>query len=318
MTVLVITEPIDVTADVVIVELNRRGVPVHRIDVADFPQTLAVAATIGGHGQWSGSLSDPTRSTALDDIDTIYYRRPNQFQFAPDLDPFERRWAEREARNGFSGILNALPAVRWLNHPHAMAAAEFKPRQLAVAASLGLTVPATLITNRPDEARSFVAAAPKAVYKPFRPAPHIDLDIGQHVALATTVVTADMVTDAVAGTACLFQHWVPKDHELRVTVVGDQVFAARIDAHSDAARIDWRTDFGSLTYTPITLPDHLAQRLVHMTATLGLVFAAYDLIVTPDGQEVFLEVNPGGQWAWIEHETGLPIAAAIADHLEAQ
>ncbi|MDM4721427.1 ATP-grasp ribosomal peptide maturase [Micromonospora sp. WMMA1363] len=316
MTILVLTEPRDVTADLVIAALHDGEARVHRVDTGDFPQSLAVAATLGGHGGWSGVLTDAHRLTGLEDITAVYYRRPSPFRFAGGLDDYERRWAAQEARMGFGGLLASLP-VRWVNHPHHMASADYKPRQLAVAARCGLTTPETLITNDPETARSFVAAAPDgAIYKPFHVRPYLDADTGHLMALATTPVTAGQITDAVTGTAHLFQHQVPKDHELRVTLVGPRAFATRIDAHSDAARTDWRTDYDSLTYQPITLPDTLTEQLVSLTSALGLVFAAVDLIVTPDGDYVFLEVNPGGQWAWIEHHTGLPIAAAVAEYLE--
>jgi ATP-grasp ribosomal peptide maturase len=317
VTVLVITEPADVTCDLVIDELNRRNVPVHRIDTADFPTALAVTASIGGHGQWSGTIGDPYRTSRIEAIRSVYCRRPAAHRFPPGMDQHEQRWAEQEARRGFGGLLQALPAARWMNDPHAMTSADRKPRQLAVAEGLGMAVPATLITNNPQAARAFVDAAPHgAIYKSMHARPYVDRDTGQVMALSTTPVTADMITDAVAGTAHLFQHWTPKSYEVRVNVVGDRLFSARIDAHSPAARIDWRTDYNSLTYEPITLSDRVTEQIVALTQRLGLVFAAIDLIVTPEHQTVFLEVNPGGQWAWIEHETRLPIASAIADYLE--
>ncbi|GIM87214.1 ATP-grasp ribosomal peptide maturase [Salinispora arenicola] len=316
MTILVLTEPRDVTADLVITALHNRDAKVHRVDTGDFPQSLALAAENSGQGGWSGVLTDAHRQTRIEDVSAVYYRRPSPFQLADGLDDYERRWATQEARMGFGGLVAALP-VQWVNHPHRMAAADYKPVQLAVAARCGLTTPRTVITNEARAARAFVAAAPDgAIYKPLRVRPYLDTDTGHLMALATTPVTAEQITDAVTGTAHLFQHQIPKDHELRVTVIGRRVFAARIDAHSDAARIDWRTDYDNLTYAPVTLPDTLTDQLLSLTNALGLAFAAIDLIVTPTGDHVFLEVNPGGQWAWIEAETGLPIATAIAEYLE--
>lgn len=316
MTILVLTDPRDVTADLVITALHNRDVRVHRVDTGDFPQFLTLTAENGGQGGWSGVLTDAHRQTRIEEVTAVYYRRPGPFRLADGLDDYERRWATQEARMGFGGLVTALP-VRWVNHPHHMAAADYKPAQLAVAARCGLTTPHTLITNEAQTARAFIAAAPNgAIYKPLHVRPYLDTDTGHLMALATTPVTAEQITDAVTGTAHLFQHQIPKDHELRVTTIGRRVFAARIDAHSDAARIDWRTDYDNLTYTPVTLPDTLTDQLLSLTATLGLAFAAIDLIVTPTGDYVFLEVNPGGQWAWIEAETGLPIAAAIAEYLE--
>ncbi|MBF9135223.1 ATP-grasp ribosomal peptide maturase [Plantactinospora sp. S1510] len=317
MTVLVITEPCDVTVDLVIQELNDRHVPVHRIDLADFPQALSVVAAVGDHGQWAGTLADDHRCTRLEEVRAVYFRRPEPARLPGALDPYERRWAAREAELGFGGLLAALPHARWVNDPRANAAADRKPRQLAVATGHGMTVPQTLVTNDPEEARRFVAAATGgAIYKPFHMRPYVDADTDQLMALATTPVTAGDITDAVAGTAHLFQHQVPKAYELRVTAVGDRLFAARIDAHSEAAKIDWRTDYANLAYAAVDLPKQVSKQLHAIRTSLRLTYAAFDLIVTPDGDYVFLEVNPDGQWAWIEHETGLPIAAALADTLE--
>ncbi|TDC00782.1 ATP-dependent carboxylate-amine ligase [Micromonospora fluostatini] len=281
MAILVLTQPLDVTSDLVITELHRRGVPVHRVDTADFPAQLTVAADIDGHGQWSGTLADPYRRTVLADITHVYFRRPGPFDLPAEMDPLERRWAEQEAR-------------------------------------LGMTVPPTVITNDPQRAREFagVHADAGVIYKPLHTHSYIDRDTGQTMALATTPVDAGEITDAVAGTAHLFQRRIAKAYELRVTIAGAKVLAARIDAHSDAARIDWRTDYDSLTYQPVELPARVRDDLLAFTRELRLVFAAIDLIVTPEGEYVFLEVNPGGQWAWIESETDLPITAAIADTLE--
>lgn len=120
----------------------------------------------------------------------------------------------------------------------------------------------------------------------------------------------------VAHTMHLFQQWVPKDYEVRLTVVDDQFFAARIDARSPAAETDWRADYHALDYTAIETPEFVRTRVSELLHRLGLRFGALDFVVSPDGQWWFLECNPNGQWAWIETETAMPIAAAIADALE--
>lgn len=101
-----------------------------------------------------------------------------------------------------------------------------------------------------------------------------------------------------------------------MTVVDGRFFAARIDAASEAARVDWRSDYHSISYTTIETPDLVRSCVSALLDSLKLRFAALDFIVDPDGQWWFLECNPNGQWAWIEDETGMPIAAAIADALE--
>ena len=204
---------------------------------------------------------------------------------------------------------------QWLNHPHHIGYAEYKPVQLRHAVACGLRVPRTLITNDPQRARVFVTGIGHAVYKPFGGAGVADEDGFRHV--FTTRITADQCADPnIARTMHIFQEWVPKEYEVRVTVVDGHFFAARIDAGSDAARVDWRSDYHSISYTMTEIPDVVRSGVSALLDSLSLRFGALDFIVTPDDEFVFLECNPNGQWAWIEDETGMPIAAALADVLE--
>ncbi|MGW2542661.1 hypothetical protein ACWC5I_17725 [Kitasatospora sp. NPDC001574] len=132
----------------------------------------------------------------------------------------------------------------------------------------------------------------------------------------TVVLDPAELDDSVRLCAHLFQEWIDKSHEVRLTVVGDRFFPVEIHAGSDAARIDWRTDYKSLTYRPTTVPAPVRERVSAFMRAFGLDFGAFDFIVTPAGDWRFLEVNPNGQWSWIEHRTGVPISRAIADLLE--
>ncbi|MFB7739948.1 hypothetical protein ACFC08_37630 [Streptomyces sp. NPDC056112] len=120
----------------------------------------------------------------------------------------------------------------------------------------------------------------------------------------------------ISVTAHLFQSWVDKDHEVRLTVVGERMFAAAIHAGSDAAYEDWRSDYGALTYTITTVPEQVAEGMRRLMDRLQLRYGAADFIVGPQGRWTFLEVNPCGQWDWIQGATGLPIAEAVADDLQ--
>jgi glutathione synthase/RimK-type ligase-like ATP-grasp enzyme len=203
----------------------------------------------------------------------------------------------------------------WLNHPHRIGFAEYKPVQRKCAARAGLRVPPTLITNDPGAAHSFVRRHGRAVCKPFGGVGVHDED-GFRTTFAT-VVTPEECRDnpGIVRTIHLFQRELPKDYEIRLTVVDDQFLAARIDAESNAARIDWRADYEALSYSPWSVPDHVRVGVRALLDSLGLRFGALDFVVS-DNEWWFLEINPNGQWAWIEDETALPIAAAIADALE--
>lgn len=308
-TVLVLTQPYDVTADYVVAELAARDVPVFRCDPGDFPQTLTLVARWGGG--WHGSLRLPGRRAALHNLGCAYYRRPTAFELPAHLSDEERRWAAREARMGLGGVLVAHP--RWLNHPHDIARAEYKPAQLAAADSVGLSVPPTLITNEPAAAERFVREHGGVVVKPLGSG--VLTEAGTAKLIYTNRVRAEEIDHTVSGTAHLFQQQVDKAYEVRLTVVDEVYFAVRLDGASEAARLDWRTGYDSLSYSVVTVPDHIRGAVSRLLARLRLRFGALDLVVTPQDEWTFLEVNPNGQWAWLQDATGLPIAAAIADAL---
>lgn len=258
-------------------------------------------------------IDDGERELALSDVHAVYYRRPTDFRFPDGLTGKARRFAAREARQGLGGVLSSLAAF-WVNHPGRIADAEFKPAQLQMAGEVGLRVPRTLITNDAAEARKFAQQVGRVMYKPLsspflRTADDVQL-------IYTNVVEVDQLDDDQIGlTACLFQEWVPKRNDIRLTAVGDHCFAARIHAGSDAAYLDWRSDYPSLSYEPIDAPREVARAASAYLERFGLAFGAFDFVLTPEDHWVMLECNPNGQWGWIEHETGLPIAAAIADLL---
>ncbi|MGH8905626.1 MAG: ATP-grasp ribosomal peptide maturase [Egibacteraceae bacterium] len=315
MTVLVLTHQFDTEADLVIRELATRGVPVFRCDASEFPQRLTLSADLCAG--WTGKLHTERREVALESIGAAYYRKPSRFRFVEGMSGTERRFAAAEARLGFGGVLASLPC-RWVNHPHRVAAAEYKPLQLRVAAECGLRVPRTLITNDPAQARAFAASLPdRMVYKPVSNGPRGEH--GQPVALYTTVVPSEDIGHAsIARTAHLFQEWVPKRCEARVTVVAAGCFAVEIHAqHSPRAAVDWRADYACHQYMVTEVPESVRPCVAGMMDRLGLVFGALDFVITPEGQWVFLEVNPNGQWGWLQFATGLPISAAIAEVLAA-
>jgi len=116
--------------------------------------------------------------------------------------------------------------------------------------------------------------------------------------------------DGVSFAPCIFQELVPKKVELRVTVIGEKVFATEIHSQVHAkSSVDFRAhyDLGRTPYFAHTLPRAVAQKILAVNADLGLVFGAYDLILTPDGRYVFLEVNQQGQFLWLEEQTGQPL-----------
>jgi ATP-grasp ribosomal peptide maturase len=309
--VLVVSRLDDATADEVITELNRRRVPVVRLDPGDFPAAVTVNATFGGFGS-AGTLVTETRTVDLDGVRSVYWRRPTPYTADLAMSEQTARWAVEEARYGLGGTLAALPGAHYVNHPWRNRDAEFKPAQLATAARCGLTVPATLITNDPDKARVFVLAHRPVLYKPFRQTEYTDAG-GRALTVWIEDVDPEQIDDRVRHTAHLFQRRVPKTADIRLTAVGEHLFAVRIDG---SPGVDWRRHYDSLTYTPVRVPSEVAKGVRAYLDAFGLVFGAFDFGLDPDGRWHWYECNPNGQWAWFPDHITSPITAALADQLQ--
>jgi ATP-grasp ribosomal peptide maturase len=305
---LVVTSLHDPTADVVISELHDRGVPVVRLDSGDFPASLSVEAEITEHGI-RGRLHTPSRTADLATVRALYYRRPTGFAF-PHLSEQDARFAITQARYGLGGVLAALPGCLYVSHPHRIGDAEFKPSGLAAATAAGFLVPPSLITSSPDAARAFVKAHSPVIYKPLHNPVYLVDGVSNVVTVAE--VGVEDIDDGVAGTAHLFQKRVAKVADVRVTVIGGDVFCVRIDS----GLLDWRTDYSQLRYTVVDPPPGIERALYHYMNHFGLTFGAFDFCVDAADRWWFLECNPSGQWYWLETETGLPMCTALADLLE--
>jgi len=308
--ILILSSPEDIHATDVLRALQARGAAAHILNLAEFPQRmdLGLAFSTGGGERMALRLADGTRLD-MGAVGAVWWRRPQPFGFPATMaDPVHRAFAQQESDLAFKGLWAAMPAL-WVNDVARDAQASHKVWQLQVATRLGFDIPRTLITNSPDDVRRFRAECPGGViYKAFLASPMAwretrrlrDEDLAQ--------------LDAVRLAPVIFQAYVPSVRDLRVTVVGRQLFPAGADIAKADYDVDVRMNPG-IGWSPATLPDEVSARILRMMEVLGLEYGAFDFRVTPEGRHVFLEVNPAGQFLFIENGTGLPIAAALADRL---
>lgn len=312
MTVLLLAGERDLTADRMVRELAARSVEVLRFDTAWFPSDVGLDAEFRD-GSWRGALRVRQRNVDLQRLRSVWYRSPSAFDFPADLNPVERQWAGNEAKVGLGGVLTSLP-MAWVNHPARQADAAVKPVQLWVAARCGFTVPDTLLTNEPRSVRRF--ADDRATVTKALSAPAV-VESGRRATAFTHVLAEADLRDlrGVAVTVHQFQRWVSKAYEVRLIVVGERMFAAGIHAGTDMTRVDWRNGYDDLAYSRPVVPDPVRRAALAYLEYFDCAYGAFDLVVDPDGEWVFLECNPGGQYGWIEDATGYGITAAIADLL---
>lgn len=313
--VLVVTYALDPTADYVLRELNTRGVPFWRTDLSDFPIRSSLHAELRPDGQWGGVLHDQARGVDLSEVRAVWWRKPTAFAFPETMSGPERKFATTQAKLAVSGVLASLPGVLWVNRPERNADCT-KPVQLAAAVESGLHVPETLITNDPADVAPFAArCGGHIITKVLGGIVHTE--DGKRGQLYTRRVPPEQYDDPrIALTAHLFQREITsKAYEIRVTVVDEQLFPVTIHAPGGPARLDWRHDSAGLAYAPATLPGYVQEGIREMMRRLGLVFASLDFIVDAKGAHYLVDVNPGGQWAWIDL-TRDTITHALADLLQ--
>ncbi|QSB07199.1 ATP-grasp ribosomal peptide maturase [Natronoglycomyces albus] len=311
MTVLVLTHHSDITADLVVVALDQLDVPVFRVDPADIGSGTDLDASFTGT-VWEGYLRVGSRTVDLADIRSVYYRRPTAWTGPEGMEPAEVAWAAEEVRAGFGGVLMSLDRL-WINHPRLAMWASNKPVQLATAAACGFDVPTTLVTNVPDSAIEFASTAETIIYKTLSGSPRV-----QGAAIYTTRLDQAAVTEkaeSITYTLHQFQHEIPKAFEVRLTVVGTELFAARIDAGSEETRLDWRVDYDALSWSRIEVPAQITAAVRTFMNRFELEFSTFDFAVSPSNAWFLFEANINGQWGFVEQHTKAPIAAAIARRL---
>jgi glutathione synthase/RimK-type ligase-like ATP-grasp enzyme len=311
--ILIVSTKYDPHVDFLIPRLTERQIPFIRFNTEDFPLRSKVTIAFDKNGSHQEILSLPNGpDTSGEDIISVWYRRPAPFEFPEEFALAVRMFAEEETRDTARGLWELLDCL-WVNHPEHIRRANSKLHQLNVAHQLGLDIPKTIVTNDPEEAKRFVGSCHGGVVaKPLSRGLVDEHD--QPMAFYTSVVKPEQLDEIqrVQYTPAFFQEYVQKDVELRITVVGNQIFTAEIHSQQrDDTRHDWRRNALALEHKEHQLPDEIREKCLALTKTLNLQFGAIDIILTPDGRYVFLEINPNGQWAWIEELTGLPISEAL-------
>jgi glutathione synthase/RimK-type ligase-like ATP-grasp enzyme len=316
---LILTEPGDTHADAACKILDSCQYPYTRLDPADFPVSLRVSAYIS-HTRAQVSLREIAsgHSVDLSSSAAVWYRRPGQ----PASDPVlrEQRYREGIDEENYNFLQDLWQSTncRWVpGTPSTLRDAE-KLYQLSLASQLGFTVPDTLVSNDPNDVLAFYTRHAGYIISKRAAFSRLNEYTDHFYRYTERMSRRDLgYVDAVRFCPMIFQAYVPKALELRITLVGDNIFAAEIHSQeSNHTRHDWRRyDHYRTRYGVHDLPDEVGRLCRLLTKRMQLTFGAIDMIVTPTGEYVFLEINANGQYLWIEKQTGLPITSSIVDLL---
>lgn len=307
--IIAVSHPDDPHAVRVLDVLRRAGHETLLLNLADFPERATITVDYDGARprllyRLDGQTIDFGRARSA------WWRRPQ----SPDLGAISNgdvyNFTHQEWQEALSGVWQLLD-VPWMNPPALDEVAGRKALQLRVARELGLRTPRTLVTSDPDAARKFVSevGVGRTIFKTF--------SCTHAVWRETRLVRKEEleIFDQVRMAPVIFQEYIPAEADLRVTVVNDRVFPAAIHTRGTDYEVDFRMSLGQARTEACVLPREVEERLMALMERLHLVYGAVDIRRTPNGEHVFLEVNTGGEFLFIEERTGQPITEAVADWL---
>lgn len=310
--VLIISNKWDVTVDFVILELQKRKHPYARLNAEDLSQSrAAISVPIL-------SLTIERDQKILDflrDVRVVWNRRPGYpFDDIPRSErpsPGLERFVSEQWRS-WRGAFEVVAGVHWINQPDAEHRAENKVRQLIKAQEMGFKVPDTAITNDWRLIRDFLIRHPGAITKALS-APLIEEeDKDQFIFTSEIGDISESDDPAIRVCPVIVQERITPKTDYRVTVVEEEALAARIQSQSENSPLDWRTQKEGLSFKEVSIPAEVSAKCVSLVKALGLYFGAIDL-VERGGEFFFLEINPNGEWGWLQKPAGLPIAERLVD-----
>ena len=210
--------------------------------------------------------------------------------------------------------LETIPHVLWINNPHRNSFAEIKINQLACAEKIGFKIPKTLITNKKYELQKFFNLCNGKIIAKSLYAPLIRDNENEYFIFSNRISNlSDVVEAELSLSPVIFQEELQNKIDYRVTVIGSTCFVAEI-TYEDKSVLDWRVVKNNIHINRSILPNDIVEKCMRCISELNLQFGAIDLIKAND-EYYFLEINPNGEWGWLQKKLEFPIAEAITEQL---
>lgn len=308
----ILTNSKDSTASFLISALEKAGIPFLRLDTDCLIRKIELAFCPG-----KPAIKIDGRWREANDVSHIWYRRPEQLQDARFDSSPESKYTRTEWAEFIECFFAHVPTEKWVNHPACNAAASRKLEQLTTAAILGFKVPDTLVTQNPENLRAFYRQHQgQVVVKPLSTG-YIERSEKENDSLIYTNLILEKHLenlDDLSICPALFQQFIQKQHDVRITVMDGNIHAVAIVARekSGEQRCDVRrNNMSDAIYQKISLPNVVRQSIERIMQHYRLRFGAIDMAVSNAGDWFFFEINPNGQWAWLDMVAGTNIAESF-------
>lgn len=303
--ILFITNKLDFTTDYLIDQLSNYKVNYLRINSEDL-NDISVNVDIKG----IPTVGMGGRTFELDELKSILFRRAPSL-FPPAMIPEDEAFLNRERRHFFEGLYLTFNCL-WINPIFATYIAERKIYQLKIAKLLGFNIPNTIISNDANTIIAFSEQNAPCIIKPISSGMQ---EKGQAIysMYTSNFDISNIPKNELFEAPILIQEKIKNHNDIRITVIGDHIFSASISKSEN--EVDWRRPEINKNYAVHNLPTELEKKIFKLNDYLNLNYSAIDFILDPDGNYVFLEINPAGEWAWIEKDLGFPISQKIIEML---
>ena len=306
--VLILTSLYDFSADLVVLRLQQDGIPyvrVNREQLTNYRFTLNPLVP-------ELTIQAPADTYHVgQDLRAVWFRQPVFLRNTPPTPLSPEEQLRRSQWSAFLRALRVFTHASWMNAPEATYLAESKPYQLSVAATCGFNIPETLVTNDASRIKSTFSSG-----LAIKSLDTVLLRDGDDCLFTYTTLrpSSDLNDDSIGAVPLLAQRALRDKTDLRVTVVGEDMFVVRILSSGSAIAGDWRlVPRKKLQYDDVALSAAMTRSCHLLTRRLGLSFSAIDLIETPE-DIFFIEINPTGEWGWLSTKTRL-IDCSIASWL---
>jgi hypothetical protein len=254
-----------------------------------------------------------SKNYRLSSVRSAWFRHPDLLDLGLG-DKAKQLTLEQEVSAIQESLWQQIPDNAWMNHPEKMKRAQAKLSQLVLAKELGFAIPQTIVSNDWDAINHTLGQDPMIA----KMSKGIIYDGNQTKVLYTTLIDREERLALVNNNPfpAIYQAYISKQREWRVTVVGEEVFEAAIYT-SEEAKDDWRRHqfTPNVTFKKEPMSGDETSKCVTFLKRLGLVYGAFDFIEDPEGEVTFLECNTNGQFRWLEETLNMPISNAIVDVL---
>lgn len=312
MKVLILSHKSDLTSDFIVRQLKEKNIDFYRFNTDELFKSVYLTLNYNSNLFCLYDLNTKEEIN-LKNISSVYFRRPELPSIdLVELNEGEKNFFRNEIIYTLEGIYKILKDAYWVSPLFAIREAENKIYQLELAKQLGFKIPNSIVSNKYEDVINFYEENNEdCIIKPIKSG-IIENKNNSQVIFTSILKNKPNSIRQIESSPNFIQSNIHKKGDVRVTMVGEKAFSTFIHSQDfENTKIDWRKGETILKHSRIEINTDLMSKCIRLLKSLNLKFGAIDFILDNNDDFTFLEINPNGQWAWIEKQTGYNISDEI-------